>query len=115
MKNFIQRGEIVPVTAPAAVASGAPVLIGSNLFGVAQSAAELGGDLELVTRGVFDLPKTTSADAAEDWAVGDPVYFVAGTGRLSKVAAGNTLVGVALAAAGKDATTGRVFLHGQAG
>ena len=43
MKNFVQRGENIAVPAPAAVTSGAGVLIGA-LFGVANGDADTGAD-----------------------------------------------------------------------
>jgi predicted RecA/RadA family phage recombinase len=114
-KTYLQHGEIIAVTAPAAVTSGDPVLIGTNLFGVALADADSGAGLEIATLGVWSLPKATSADATEAWSAGDPVYFVSAAGNLSKVAAGNTLIGVAIADAAADATSARVRLHGQAG
>lgn len=107
MKNYVDSGDTVTLTAPAAVASGAGVLIGS-LFGVAQNAAENGASLVIVTKGVFDLTKVGS----QAWTVGAKVYWDAGNARCTTVASGNTLIGVATEAVGNGAgdTTGRVRL-----
>ena len=107
MKNYVDSGDTVTVTAPAAVASGEGILIGS-MFGVAQNAAESGASLVIVTKGVFDLTKVGS----QAWTVGVKVYWDAGNKRCTTVATSNTLIGVATEAVGSgaDATTGRVRL-----
>lgn len=105
MKNFIQPGDVLTVAAPANVASGAGVLVGS-LFGVAAAAALSGAPVEIATRGVFDLPKVGS----QAWTVGARVYWD-GTA-CTTTASTNKLIGVAAAAVGSGAgeTTGRVLL-----
>ncbi|MFN7594283.1 MAG: DUF2190 family protein, partial [bacterium] len=52
--------DVVTVTAPAAVASGAGVLVGL-LFGVAIHAAASGAPVAIMTEGVFRLPKASGA------------------------------------------------------
>ena len=59
MKNYVQKGENITVTAAAAAASGAGVLVG-NLFGIAAGDAAIGEDLDLVTVGVFAMPKVAT-------------------------------------------------------
>lgn len=107
MKNYVDSGDTVTVTAPAAVASGGGVLLGS-LFGVAQNAAENGASLVIVTKGVFDLTKVGS----QAWTVGAKVYWDNANKRCTTVATDNTLIGVATEAVGSTAgaTTGRVRL-----
>ena len=64
MKNFVQCGKTISVTAPASgLVSGAPALIGVALFGVAAYSAAAGASGEIVTSGVFDLPKGSTAFA----------------------------------------------------
>ena len=58
MKNFVQEGDVVTVTAPYAVTSGGGVLVGANLFGVATSDIGNGAAGEIAVEGVFDLVKT---------------------------------------------------------
>jgi predicted RecA/RadA family phage recombinase len=70
MKNYVQKGENITVSAPAAATSGQGVLIG-NLFGIAGGAAAIGEDLDLVTVGVFTMAKVST----DELAVGDFVYW----------------------------------------
>ena len=109
MKNYVQSGDVVTVAAPAAVTSGAGVLVGS-LFGVAQTDADNGADVAIVTRGVFELPKTS----AQAWTVGAKIYWAAGAGECTTTATGNTLIGVAVAAAANPSATGTVRVDGAA-
>lgn len=61
MKNFIQRGDMITVTAPTGgVTSGQGLLVG-NLFGVAATTAAEGDSVEMATVGVYELPKLASA------------------------------------------------------
>jgi predicted RecA/RadA family phage recombinase len=109
MKNFIQPGEVVGVTAPAAVASGAGVLVGS-LFGLATTDAASGAPVEIATRGVFDMAKVS----AQAWTVGARIYWDDSTKLATTTAASgaNKLIGVALRAADNPSATGRVLLSG---
>lgn len=109
MKNFVQEGETLTLTAPYAVASGAMFKVGS-ILAVAANAAANGAAVEGMTEGVFDLVKVGS----EAWAVGDKVYWDDTNKYLTKTSAGNTLAGVATAVVGSGAgeTTGRVRLNG---
>lgn len=105
MKNFIQSGAIVTVAAPAAVSSGDLVLVGA-LFGVASTDAASGDPVEIATRGVFELPKTS----AQAWTQGALIYRDASTGLATTTASGNTLIGHAVAAAANPSATGAVRL-----
>lgn len=107
MKNYVQPGVNVTLAAPYAVTSGQGALVGS-LFGVASAnyaQNELG---EFVTEGVFDLTKIGS----QAWTVGAKVYWDNTNRRCTTVSTDNTLIGVAVAAAGNGAnvTIGRVRL-----
>lgn len=111
MKNFVYQGQMVAIIAAATIASGALVRANS-LIGVAATDAAIGDEVELMTTGVFDLPKTS----AQAWAVGEPIYAIAGTSVLTNVpGTGNYLVGVAVAAAANPSATGRVRLNGSLG
>ncbi|RXF69903.1 DUF2190 family protein [Hansschlegelia zhihuaiae] len=70
MRNYVQKGENVTIPSPADVKSGDVIIVG-GLSGVAAGDAAPGSDLDIVTVGVFDLPKV----AAEGFEIGDPVYF----------------------------------------
>lgn len=107
MKNFVQRGETVTVTAPiGGINSGAGVLVGA-LFGVAAFTAAEADDVEIGTMGVFDLPKATGAIAQ-----GAKVYWDDTAKSVTTTATNNSLIGVAVAAAGTSAATVRVRLNG---
>lgn len=105
MKNFVQPGDVISVPAPANVAAGAPVLVGS-MFGVAVNTALSGAAVEIALSGVFDLPKT----AAQAWTVGQLLYW-SGTA-VTNVASTNKLIGVAAQAQQAADTVGRVRLNG---
>lgn len=109
MKNYVQPGNTITVTAPAQVGSGDGVLIGA-IFGVAAGAAANGAPLELTLVGVFDLPK----EGAQAWTPGDRVYWDDPNKRTTKTVAGHTLIGVAVDAVGggPDELVGRVRLNG---
>ncbi len=107
MKNFVQPGENITVTADAATTSGEGVNIG-NLFGIASGAAEIGDPLVLVTTGVFEMSKV----AADDIAIGTSIYHRAADGLVTGTAAGNTKIGVATTLAIANAVTVNVRLNG---
>lgn len=108
MKNFVQSGHTIDITAPAGgVASGAGIII-CNLFGVASSTAAAGETVALATTGVFDLPKAS----ATAFAVGGAVAWDAVEGRCDAPGEGRYPIGVAIAAAAGGASTVRVRLDG---
>src|SRR4051794_30958637 len=91
-KNQVQYGRTLTFTpVPAGgVLSGGPILIGAA-FGICQTDAPEGGQVEADVEGVHGLGKT----AGQAVAMGQRVYFVAATGLISTTATGNTLVGYA--------------------
>lgn len=91
MKNYIQKGENLTVPAPAAVLSGEGVVIGA-IFGVAAGNAAQGANVDLVTEGVFSLPKV----AAQAVAIGDKLYWDSAAKLVTKTAGSNTYIGVAV-------------------
>jgi predicted RecA/RadA family phage recombinase len=107
MKNYISSGDMVTVSAPAAVASGDGVLVGS-LFGVAATDADSGAPVEVKTTGVFTLPKTS----AQAWTVGAAVYWDSSNKVATTTSTDNTLIGKALAVAANPSGTGVVRLDG---
>ncbi len=60
MKNFVQKGETLTLTAPYAVNSGGGALVGS-IFGVAAADYANAAEGEFQVCGVFDLTKETGA------------------------------------------------------
>lgn len=90
MRNYVQRGDTLDVTAAAIVASGDVVVIGS-IIGVSNVDAAIGEKFALDVVGVFNLPKV-SALAIN---LGDKVYWDSANKVVTKTAGGNTLLGVA--------------------
>ena len=109
MKNYVQPGNTITLTAPHAVSSGDGLLVGS-IFGVAAGDAESGATVEAALTGVFDLKKV----ASQAWAAGDKVYWDNTNKEATKTATGNTLIGVATeaVAGGAGDVIGRVRLNG---
>lgn len=102
MKNHVQDGRVLTVTAPTGgVSSGGGVMSGS-LFGVAAFDAVEGAEVEVATEGVFELPKTTGTA----WTVGLPIFWNNTTKKAA--ATGDLQIGVAVAAAGSSAAVGLV-------
>ena len=109
MKNFVQAGEHISISAAADTLSGAPVLAGS-LFGIAQGAALSGETVTIVRRGVFNVAKATG----QAWTVGDKIYWSTANSDFTTTASGNKLVGVVVQAAASGDVEGVVLLDGAA-
>ncbi|OQW44309.1 MAG: hypothetical protein A4S12_03605 [Proteobacteria bacterium SG_bin5] len=107
MRNFVQRGDTLDVTAAAAISSGDGVIVGS-IFGVANVDAEIGDTFALDVVGVFDLPKVSALTIS----VGDTVYWDNANKLVTKTAGGNTKIGVAVTAAANPSPTVNVRLNG---
>lgn len=110
MKNYIQPGDVVTLTAPAEITAGTPIANGM-LVGVAITDAANEAEVECATRGVFELAKTS----AQAWTVGAAIYLIPST-RLVTTATttGNIFIGTAAAAAANPSATGLVRLNGSA-
>lgn len=107
MKNFVQAGSNLTLTAPYAVTSGAGVKIGA-IFGVAAGTAASGATVDVVTHGVFDLPKVST----DTFAVGAAVYWDDTAKLVTSTTSGNTKIGVAVAAADNPSGFARLRLNG---
>ncbi len=109
MKNYVQPGATLTLTAPYAVTSGDGLLVGS-IFGVAAADAANGATVEAALTGVFDLTKIGS----QAWTVGAKIYWDDTNKRCTTVATDNTLIGVAVeaVAGGAGDTIGRMRLNG---
>ena len=109
MKNYVQTGNTITLTAPYAVTSGDGLLVGS-IFGVAAGTVALGEAVEAALVGVYDLKKV----ASQAWAAGDKVYWDNTNKEATKTATANTLIGVATeaVAGGAGDVIGRVRLNG---
>lgn len=102
MKNQIQKGDIIEVTAPADGLTGGDVFVSGFLRGVVHKSVEEGDLAEIQTCGVFEIPKATGSA----WAVGDKVYW--SETNAVKTPTDNDLIGIAVAAAASGDTVGAV-------
>lgn len=109
MKNFVQAGDVLDLTAPYQVTSGAGFLVGS-IFAVANGDAANGAAVRGTVAGVFDLIKT----GTQAWTVGARIYWDDTAKNCTTTASTNKLIGVAVVAVGAGAgeTIGRVKLTG---
>lgn len=107
MKNYIQAGVNLTLPAPADVTSGSIVVVGS-IVGVAAETVLSGSDLDIVTEGVFALPKVSALAIA----IGDKVYWDSVAQLVNKTASSNTYLGVATTAAANPSGTVNVRLNG---
>ena len=96
-KNYIQRGDVLTIPAPANTLSGEVVIIG-ELRGVALGDAAETATLDVQTEGVFELAKV----AANAFAIGAAVYYDADTKLVTATSTDNVRLGfaVTVAAAG---------------
>ena len=106
MKNYVQTGDNLTLPAPYEVDSGDGALIGS-IFGVAAGDADSGDDVDFLTRGVFELPKTSALAIA----IGDKLYWD-DTAKVVNKTNTNPLIGVAVSAAVNPSATVNVRLNG---
>jgi len=108
MKNKIQDGDVLELTAPATVLSGAGVLV-NGLFGVAAVDAVLGARLSVHVEGVFQINKEATTAAFVE---GEKVFWDDTAKQLDESAVGRFHVGTAIEVAGATATTVKVKLLG---
>ena len=107
MRNFIQTGDTLTLTAPYALTSGAGFKVGS-IIAVATSAADSGATVEGLTVGVVEVAKVS----AQAWTVGAPIFWDDTAHLFTTTSTSNTLAGVAVATAANPSSTGRVRLNG---
>lgn len=105
MKNYVQQGDTLTLTAPYAVNSGDAVLVG-KIFAVAVASVASGADGEFVAEGVFDLPALSTDTPAQ----GAVLYWDNTNKRLTTTATSNTRVGVATVAKANGVSTVRIKL-----
>lgn len=106
-KNYVQRGDTLTLTAPYDVASGAGLLVGA-MFGVALVDALTGAEVEATTVGVYELPKLSTDVVTQ----GAKIYWDDANKECTVTAAGNSLIGAAVLAAGDGVATVKVRLNG---
>jgi predicted RecA/RadA family phage recombinase len=106
MKNFLQPGKVLTITAAADQTAGDFVVVGS-LVGVVANTVESGEENELSLEGVYVGPKAAGASSAAT--VGAKIYVTSG-GVLTITSTSNTFAGYAAEASGDDDTTISVLL-----
>ena len=107
MKNYVQKGENLTIPAPYNVTSGG-FLKSGLIMGVASGDALSGADVDVVTVGVFDLPKVST----DVFAVGAAVYWDNTAKLMTSTTTSNTKCGVAVKAAASPSGSVNVRLNG---
>lgn len=105
MKNSVLSGDVLTLTAPYDVASGAGALVGET-FGVAVVTVASGAEGEFEVEGVFDLAKTS----AQAWTAQDPIFWNTTTKLADNLPTVGPRIGTALADAANPSASGRVRL-----
>jgi predicted RecA/RadA family phage recombinase len=105
MKNQLQSGEVLTLTAPYTVTSGQGALVG-GIFGIAAVDITSGSAGEFAVEGVFDVAKDASVFSA-----GDKVYWDNTAKACTSTANSNTLIGRAAQAQLTGDATVRVDLN----
>lgn len=112
MKNFVQSGKYLEITAPAAIASGEGVLIG-DLFGVAVTDIANTENGILAVDGVYKIAK--AIDVGSGGTIWAPAYFDATQKKVTAIATGNTQIGLFTETTLDAATSASVLLDAQTG
>ena len=108
MKNAVQAGNVLTLTAPYSRTSGQAVKVGS-IIAICTADAGSGATVEAAVVGVFDVAKVS----AQAWAtVGLPIYWDDSAKLFTTTSSSNTLAGVNVATAANPSATGRVRLNG---
>lgn len=107
MKNFVQEGDILPLTAPYAVSAGGGAQVGTNIFGVAVKDLASGASGEFQVEGVFDLTalSTDTGSAGTIW------YWDNTNKRVTTTSTSNLKIGVGTGTKASGDTTARVRLN----
>jgi len=110
MKNYVQNGKNVDITAPYVVASGGGVQVGDALFGVAIADIANGEVGAIATEGVYVLVKATGAST--DGSQGDVAYWDNTAKKVTGVSTSNLAIGKFLADAATTDAVATVRLDG---
>ena len=111
MKNFVQPGNTLDLSAPAALSSGDVVQVG-KLIGVAEKDAQSGETVAVSVVGVYSLNR----NATDTFAQGDLVYWDATAKEVTtnSAAGANALLGASVEALAAGAGSIKVRLNGVA-
>lgn len=107
MTNYVQPGNVIPVTLAANINSGDAMVIGS-VVGVATCSGVTGQTVNFSLEGVYELPKASGAVT-----IGDVLYWDAVANNLTTTSAGNTEAGICFEAAASAASTVKIKLKGR--
>lgn len=107
MKNFIQDGNTVTLTAPYETLSGAGCLV-VGVFGIATGDVANGATGQYAVEGVFEINKLAT-DTIDQ---GQVVYWDNTNKRITETKTSNYKVGTAIVAAGNGVSTVKVKLDG---
>ena len=107
MKNYVQKGDSLTLTAPYAVSSGGGAKVG-GIFGVAVADVANGADGAFETVGVFDLTALNTDTAT----VGAAAYWDDTNKRITTTVGSNLKVGAFTKAKANGDLTARVRLNG---
>lgn len=105
--KYVTEGCVIDYSAGSTIASGQVLVVGTKV-GVALTAIANGSVGSVQIAGVFRLAKLPTDVIGQ----GALVYWDTANSRLTTTSAGNTLAGVAYAAAGNGATTVDTLLNG---
>lgn len=107
--NFLQKGDKLTVVAPHAVTRGNIVVIGTNMYGVAEDNAAQNANVVLVTQGVWSFAK--AAGASTQAVAGGYAYWDNTNSKVTISATSNTKIGVFVAAVSNAAVVASVRLN----
>lgn len=110
MKNYVQAGNRLTLTAPYDVASGGGALVGL-IFAIAVAAVANGaqGEFDATPGAVYDITALSTDTAA---GAGVAAYWDNTNKRITTTSSGNTKVGVFVAAKVNGDLTARIRLNG---
>ncbi len=109
MKNFIQEGNAITLTAPSGGVVSGHIVVIASIFAVASITAAENEDFEGVTEGVFEFAKTSADTPAQ----GDVAYWDNTAKEVTTTSASNTEVGIFVKAYGNGDTLAQVRLKAQ--
>lgn len=107
MKNYVQEGDYLTITAASTISSGDGVMVG-DLFGVAVTDIANGSTGVLATKGIYDIEKAT--DVGSGGTIWNPAYWDATQGKVTAIATGNTQIGLFAETVLDAATAAQILL-----
>jgi predicted RecA/RadA family phage recombinase len=100
MKNFVQKGDVIVVTAPEDGITSGDIVVAGAFVGVAASTAAEGDSVAVNLEGVFEVGKTAALEITQ----GDALFVDTTTGLVTKTATDKPLGAAFEDAAGADTT-----------